>query len=577
MPSAALTVQNAFCTRIDTGNHCREVRCTTGISAVTDFTRRIMLGSLSGLGLAGCSTVPTRSSPLSRREDEISPAGLDWAHLRWRRGIENQRRADDGEGAFLNPILAGDHPDPTILRDGDRWLMTFSSFESYPGLVIWQSRDLVNWAPLAAALKTNIGSVWAPELTRHNSRYFLFIPARFPDKRSIYVIHAERPEGPWSEPIDLNLPRHIDPGHAVGEDGTRWLFLSGGDRIRLSDDGLSTIGEIEHVYDPWRYPEEWVVEGFAPEGPKILRRGEWFYLITAVGGTAGPPTGHMVIVARSRSINGPWEHDPENPIVRTWSSREKWWSRGHATLFEGPNGGWWMVYHGYENGFWTLGRQCLLDPVEWTKDGWFRPTGGDLSRAIRKPINIPDAEHGMPLTDDFSTDRLGVQWAFHAPGPNESARLGRDDNGLTLRAAGASPTDSRPLTFINGDLAYEVEADIELAHGTEAGLLLFYSPKLYCGLGFSESGLVMHRVATQRRNPPPADFGKRLQIKLQNDRHIVTCWTRTPGQRWTQYGVRFETSGYHHNVAWDFLSLRPALYCSGQGSARVRKVTYRAL
>lgn len=540
------------------------------------MTRRLVLTSLSSTALiAGCSTAA--QPPALRREEEISPAGLDWAHLKWRRGIENQRRADNGDGTFLNPILAGDHPDPTILRDGDRWLMTFSSFESYPGLVIWQSRDLVNWTPLTAALKTNIGSVWAPELTKHDGRYFLFIPARFPEKRSIYVIHAEQPEGPWSEPIDLNLPRHIDPGHAVGEDGSRWLFLSGGDRIRLSDDGLSTIGDVEHVYDPWRYPEEWVVEGFAPEGPKILRHNNWFYLITAVGGTAGPPTGHMVIVARSRSIHGPWEHDPENPIVRTWSSREKWWSRGHATVFEGPNGGWWMVYHGYENGFWTLGRQCLLDPVEWTRDDWFRPAGGDLSKPLRMPVNISDAEHGTPLSDDFTTDRMGTHWAFHAPGPSDSARLSRNGNGLTLRASGSTPTDSRPLTFINGDLAYEIEADIELGEGAEAGVLLFYSPKLYCGLGFSESGLVMHRVATQRRSAPPADFGKRLQIKLQNDRHIVTCWTRTPGATWTQYGVRFETSGYNHNTAWDFLSLRPALYCSGKGSAFIRSTTYRAL
>lgn len=544
---------------------------------MTSFTRRNVLATLPGLGLAGCAATPAPVPPLSRREDEISPAGLDWAHLKWRRGIENQRRADTGDGTLLNPILAGDHPDPTILRDGDRWLMTFSSFESYPGLVIWQSRDLVNWTPLTAALKTNIGSVWAPELTKRNGRYFLFIPARFPEKRSIYVIHAEHPEGPWSEPIDLNLPRHIDPGHAVGEDGSRWLFLSGGDRIRLSDDGLSTIGDVEHVYDPWRYPEEWVVEGFAPEGPKIFRRGEWFYLITAVGGTAGPPTGHMVIVARSRSIHGPWQHDPENPIVRTWSSREKWWSRGHATVFEGPNGAWWMVYHGYENGFWTLGRQCLLDPVEWTKDGWFHATGGDLSKPLRKPVNIPNAEHGIALSDDFSKDRMGMHWAFHAPGPNEAARVTRNNNGLTLRASGNTPTDSRPLTFINGDLAYEVEADIELGEGAEAGVLLFYSPKLYCGLGFTESGLVMHRVATQRRNAPPKDFGKRLQIKLQNDRHIVTSWTRTPGAKWTQYGVRFETSGYNHNTAWDFLSLRPALYCSGKDSALIRSVTYRAL
>lgn len=75
----------------------------------------------------------TPVSPLLRREEEISPAGLDWAHLKWRRGIENQRIADNGDGTFLNPVLSGDHPDPTMLRDGERWLMTLSSFESYPG------------------------------------------------------------------------------------------------------------------------------------------------------------------------------------------------------------------------------------------------------------------------------------------------------------------------------------------------------------------------------------------------------------------------------------------------------------
>src|SRR3546814_8550638 len=78
-------------------------------------------------------------------------------------------------------------------------------------------------------------------------------------------------------------------------------------------------------------------ESFSPEGPKIMQRGDYYYLITAVGGTAGPPTGHMVIAARSRSLDGPWENDPANPLVRTVSAAEQWWSRGHATVFEGPD------------------------------------------------------------------------------------------------------------------------------------------------------------------------------------------------------------------------------------------------
>lgn len=266
-------------------------------------------------------------------EPGISPVNA-WSELEWARGLEHQRKADLGDGTFLNPIMPGDHPDPTILKDGDDYYMTFSSFDTYPGLTLWHSRDLVNWQPLSAALTTPIGSVWAPELVLHRSRYYLYIPARTKEYRSIYVIHADDIRGPWSEPIDLGLHEHIDPGHAVGKDGRRYLFLSKGDLVPLTDDGLATAGPVEHVYDPWRYPDDWVVECACPEGPKVVRRGEWFYLVTAVGGTAGPPTGHMVIAARSRSIRGPWEHAPNNPQVRTRSATEKWWSRGHATLVE---------------------------------------------------------------------------------------------------------------------------------------------------------------------------------------------------------------------------------------------------
>lgn len=192
----------------------------------------------------------------------------------WKRGFDNQRIPDLGDGRFLNPLMAGDHPDPTILKDGKDYYMTFSTFDSYPGLVIWHSRDLINWRPVGAALTRNIGSVWAPELCKHKGRYYLYIPTKNPN--TSWVIWADKIEGPWSDPVDLKLPAHIDPGHAVGEDGSRWLFLSGGDRVRLSDDGLSRIGEPEHVYDPWRYPSDWIVEGFAPEGPKITRHNGWF-------------------------------------------------------------------------------------------------------------------------------------------------------------------------------------------------------------------------------------------------------------------------------------------------------------
>ncbi len=211
------------------------------------------------------------------------------------------------------------------------------------------------------------------DLVRHAGRFYIYFPARTAARQSVFVIHAEAIAGPWSAPVDLDIAR-IDPGHVVGEDGRRYLFLSGGDRVRLAADGLSTDGAVEHVYDGWRYPESWDVESFSQEGPKMSAHGGWFYMTLAEGGTAGPPTGHMVVSARSRSIHGPWENSPHNPVARTRSKAERWWSRGHATLVEAADGSWWMMHHGYENGYWTLGRQTRLSPIEWTADGWFRET-----------------------------------------------------------------------------------------------------------------------------------------------------------------------------------------------------------
>lgn len=538
------------------------------------ISRRDTLKSLA-LGTAASASVS--AAGIAGTAAATKQCAIDWSQLRWSRGLEGQRKADLGNGFFLNPLMAGDHPDPSILKDGDDYYLTFSSFDAYPGIVIWHSRDLVNWRPVTAALRTPIGSVWAPELIRHRGRYYVYIPARTATYRSIYVIHAQRIDGPWSAPVDLKLTSHIDPGHAVGEDGKRYLFLSGGDRVQLTDDGLATAGEVEHVYDPWRYPQDWVVEAFAPEGPKVMRHGEWFYLVTAVGGTAGPPTGHMVIAARSRSIHGPWENAPGNPLVRTRSADEKWWSRGHATLVEGPGGNWWMVYHGYENGFWTLGRQTLLDPVEWTEDGWFAARGGDLSQPIRKPTNGSPVTHGLALADDFSTNKFGIQWAFYDPGADEMQRVSVDDGVLTLQAKGTQPHDCSPISFIVGDQAYEVQADLEVDATARAGLLLFYSRRLYAGLGFDEREFVMHRYGLERRGARPADVGRRLRIRITNDRHIVTMHYSTDGERWQKYPVQMEVSGYHHNVAGDFLSLRPAIYAAGRGEIRVRDVRYRAL
>ena len=495
---------------------------------------------------------------------------------------ENQRRGDLGNGTFLNPVLAGDHPDPTVLKDGDDYYMTFSSFEAFPGLLIWHSRDLVNWTPIGPAIATPIGSVFAVDLCKHGDRYFIYIPV-IPTAVSggvggppaTYVIWADDIRGPWSEPIDLGIRGTIDPGHIVGEDGRRYLFMSGVTRIQLTDDGLATVGEIEKVYDGWRYPDDWIVEAYALEGPKLLLRGNWFYLVSAVGGTGGPPTGHMVIVARSRSVHGPWENHPGNPILRTVDPEEAWWSRGHATFVEGPDGRWWAAYHGYENGFRTLGRQMLLEPIEWDADGWPRALGGDLSQPLPMPAESA-GEHGIAISDDFSTDSLGLRWALYQPGPRETERAVFGD-GLRLTAKGEDPVSSSPLAVVVGDRAYAVQVDVELEGDVEAGLLLFFDRRLFSGMGVGGERMLTYRngILSHWREATPA--ARNWQLRITNDSHIVTMHYRAGDSEWVRHGLRMETSGHHANSSADLASLRPALYASGDGSVTFRDFRYRAL
>jgi xylan 1,4-beta-xylosidase len=505
-----------------------------------------------------------------------APAGKAAPQL-WGVGVEGQRKADLGNGFYRNPIVPGDHPDPTILKDGADYYMTFSSFLSYPGVVIWHSQDLVNWAPIGAALKKPIGSIWAMDLVKHKGRYYIYIPAVADGGNSIHVIYADDIRGPWSDPIDLKISGCIDPGHAVGEDGRRYLFFNGVRRIRLTDDGLATDGPLEHVYDPWQYPADWVVEMFAAEGPKILHHQDWFYLIAAVGGTSGPPTGHMVIAARSKSIHGPWENCPHNPIVHTKSEQEPWWSRGHASLVEGPAGDWWMVYHGYENGYRTLGRQPLLEPIEWTSDGWFRTKGGTLDKPLAKPKGGKPSPAGFALSDDFATNKLGLQWGFFAPAANELERVRYDANSLVIKAKGTSPADCSPLTMIVGDQSYEASISLEMTEGALGGLALFYDARGFVGIGSDGKQVYVYNFGQEHswlRLPLAANP---LHLKVTNHANVVAFYYSADATSWTKHPWQMEVSGYHQNVFGGFLSLRLAVFSTGRGEVRARNFVYRGI
>lgn len=457
------------------------------------------------------------------------------------------------------PLLTGDYPDPTILRDGDDYYMTHSPFVYMPGFLIWHSTDLIHWQPMSRVLPETGGDLWAADLVKHDGKYYIYYPANGTN----YVIWSRDINGPWSNPIDLHIGG-IDPGHVVGPDGTRWLHTSGGYVVKLSADGLSAIGQQTHVYDGWKYPDDWQTECFCLEGPKLTYHDGWYYLTSAQGGTAGPATSHMVVSARSKSPIGPWENSPYNPIVHTESADDTWWSRGHGTPIEGPDGQWWLVYHAYRRNYHTMGRQTLLSPIEWTDDGWFRT----CDRA-----GLPLQATMPTLDDDFKSRELSWQWTMWKEWAPQA--LHHTKRGLAVDGKGHAPSDGRLLLTIVQDTCYELAVDIEAGKHAIGGLLLYYNEQAHAGIVFDRRTLTVVRNRDDIETTANR-WGKNMSVRITCRGNHAQFDISTDGRRsWQCVAGDVDVSHLHHNHYGQFLSLRIGLLAAGEDKSTFSRFTYK--
>jgi xylan 1,4-beta-xylosidase len=477
------------------------------------------------------------------------------------------RRADRGDGSFCNPIVAGDHPEPTIMKDGADYYMTAASLQSCPGVVIRHSRDLVNWTPITAALTQPLGTVRALGLVRHGGRYFVYLSALQGCHSAIYVLHADDIHGPWSAPIDLGLDGCFDPSHVVGEEGRRHLFVNGVRRIALTDDGLATRGELQFAHSSRCGAD------LASEGARLLRHGEFFYMVSA----AGTADNHVLVVARSRSVSGPWEDCPFHPVVSAGGPDATWCTSGPASLVEGPGGDWWMACHGHEAGYRTLGHQALLQPIEWTRDGWFRTTGMRLDRPLRKPRGGTGAFATAALSDDFGRDRLGLQWSFFDAAPGEPQRARYVAGGLVLRGKGTGLHDCSPLTCVVGDHGYVAELDFELDGAVQGGLALFHDARGFVGIGIGDGCAHTYSYGQEHRWMQQPTQGRRHRLRVTHRRHLISFHHAAGDGPWVQNPWLRDISALHQNGFGTLLSLRPALFAAGPGEVRFRRFSYQSL
>jgi xylan 1,4-beta-xylosidase len=333
---------------------------------------------------------------------------------------------------FRNPILSGCYPDPSICRVGEDYYLVTSSFEYFPGLPIFHSRDLIHWNQIGHVLDRPSqldldeirpsGGLYAPTIRHHNGTFYIINTLVDAKQRSgNFIVTSTRPQGPWSEPNWIEDADGFDPSLLFDEDGRVWLtanrlnekgFYTGHTEIYLREIDIANMRLIGKETILW----DGAVKGAVwTEAAHIFKVNGYYYLLASEGGTAHH---HAVTIARSKIITGSYEANRGNPILthRHLGLDYPIVGTGHADLVETQNGEWWLVLLGmrpYGGYYYNLGRETFLAPARW-EEGWLivSPGMGRVEFEYPAPNLSEHAWKANPPRDDFDEKTLAYQWNF---------------------------------------------------------------------------------------------------------------------------------------------------------------------
>ncbi|MGN7759981.1 glycoside hydrolase family 43 protein [Paenibacillus sp. 22594] len=388
---------------------------------------------------------------------------------------------------YTNPVIPGFHPDPSICRVGEDYYLVTSSFEYFPGVPIFHSKDLVHWRQIGHCLTTeqqlpltgawSSGGIYAPTLRYHDG-WFYMVTTNVSGGGSFFV-KAQNPEGPWSEPVQV-AQKGIDPSLLFDDDGRVYLQspTTGveGDGIYQCEIDMETGGRRSESRLIWKG-----TGGAHPEGPHLYKINGLYYLMIAEGGTE---FGHMETIARSAHPFGPFEPCPHNPILTNRSMGNGIHATGHADLIEAHDGTWWAVCLGIRTVSYPmghhLGREVFLAPLDWTSDGW--PVVGNNTH-IEPVMDAPKLPRVLwpdkPPRDDFDDEKLDMMWTFLRNPAGGSWSLTKRQGYLVLYGQAASLDEVGTPAFVGRRLCHfscRVVAKLEFEpqhDGEEAGLTMY--------------------------------------------------------------------------------------------------------
>lgn len=273
---------------------------------------------------------------------------------------------------YTNPIIKGFHPDPSICFDGQTYYLVCSSFEFFPSLPIFESRDLLNWKfkQYAITKSDNVNlkgirnsmGLFAPTIRFFNGTYFLVCTNI---TQGNFICHTKDINLGWSDPVWIDCPMGIDPSLSFIEDKFYYQLSTFNQKknsiIQFEINPYS--GEL--LFQPIEISQG--CGGRDVEAPHLFKKDEWYYLVLAEGGTR---EGHMITIQRSKNINGPFEGFTENPILTNRNIKSPLQAIGHGDFFQDKKGNWWVVALATRPNrhFTLLGRETILLPVEWVDD-----------------------------------------------------------------------------------------------------------------------------------------------------------------------------------------------------------------
>ncbi|GFN33474.1 glycoside hydrolase family 43 protein [Paenibacillus xylaniclasticus] len=484
---------------------------------------------------------------------------------------------------FNNPVIKGFYPDPSICKVDDTYYLACSSMQYFPGVPLFESKDLINWKQIGHVLtrKSQImldkvnssGGVFAPTLRYNNGRFYM--TTTNDTTRQNFFVWTDDVYGEWSEPIYIDQGG-IDPD-LFFEDGKAFFMSNGAD-----DDGRGVILQCEIDIATGRRltPSRPLWRGTGGrflESPHMYHINGWYYLMAAEGGTE---FGHMITYARSKSVYGPFEAYPHNPVLtnRNLGGYELQ-AVGHGDLIQDNEGHWWIVHLAFRQiGMWIpyhhLGREVCLAPVTFHEDGWFTAGHNGTTTISFETDRISDSvvqqENKMYTFENTAWD---IDWCYLRHPHQENYTLGEDR--ITLTGTKVTLDEADSPTFIGlrqKDFNANLSCEVELTRRGEAGITLYMDEQQHYDLAIRQAeerfeAVLRLNIGDIKHEQQVVPLGANRQVQLLVEAsHERYSFSLQLDEQTIPLGTA-QTKYLSSEVAGGFTGVIIGLYAVGEGAS----------